>query len=589
MLALLGFSGSLAVVGQLYQLQMVHGAESLQKARMNTVVVERFNAPRGRIFDSKGRLIVTNEPEFQLEGVVAEMPNLKKAIPEIAACLHIPANKVSRPLRKAQIEGPLEPVTVAHGLTTEQVVEATTLVRRIPGLRLSIRERRRYIGPNMGAHMLGYTGEITSDELKRLKPKGYVALDRLGKEGLEQEYDAYLRGQIGLRQVAVDALGRTVRSQELRAPKPGAELVLNVDWHLQQVAEEALAEALKEVAKKNGERSGGSAIVMEARTGRIRALANLPQYDPRIFSRGIKSREYRKLLEDPGIPLVFRAISSAFSPGSTFKLINSSASLDEKLCFPNSPFYCGGSYAGANCFVRSGHGHINFEQSLAVSCDVVYYMLGVRLGVDRLVRHAFMFGLGRLSGIDIPGEVKGNLPTPAWKQKVWKDRWYEGDTVNLSIGQGFLLVTPIQMAVVTAAVANGGTVVRPHLVDKLVSYQGRVVRRISCQPARHLPYKAVNLAAVRAGMRGAVTYGTATAVNSPLVHVAGKTGTVENTPSRENPHGRNHTWFVSFAPYENPELVVVVFLEKTGGYGGSMAAPVARKVYDDYFAGRAHK
>ena len=194
-----------------------------------------------------------------------------------------------------------------------------------------------------------------------------------------------------------------------------------------------------------------------------------------------------------------------------------------------------------------------------------------------------MFGLGQRSGIDVPGEERGNLPTPAWKQRVWHDRWYDGDTVNLSIGQGFLLVTPIQMAVVTAAVANGGWVVRPHLVERLLSYQGRTVRRISPRPLRKLPYSKRTLAAVRGGMRGAVLYGTATAVNSPHVHVAGKTGTVENTPQKENPHGRNHTWFVSFAPYEHPELVVVVFLEKTGGYGGSMAAPVARKVYDAYF------
>jgi penicillin-binding protein 2 len=278
--------------------------------------------------------------------------------------------------------------------------------------------------------------------------------------------------------------------------------------------------------------------------------------------------------------LLHRAVQQTASPGSTFKLVTSSAALRHGLCHPYSTFYCGGSYAGANCFVTSGHGGIGFEGSLAHSCDVVYYMLGVQLGVERLASHARQMGLGKATGIDLPGESDGIFPDARWKWKYVGDRWYEGDTVNLSIGQGFLLVTPLQMAVVTAAVANGGKVVEPHLVQQVVSYQGRVLLRPGFRAKRRIKLPNPMWNAVRQGMRGAVLYGTGGACNSPYVTVAGKTGTVENSPSSENPHGRNHTWFVSYAPYDKPEMVVVVMLEKSGGYGGSRCAPVARIIYD---------
>jgi penicillin-binding protein 2 len=423
-------------------------------------------------------------------------------------------------------------------------------------------------------------GEITADELKRLRGRGYMALDRIGKEGLERSYDRWLRGSKGVTNICIDALGRTVKSTELRAPKPGADLRLALDWKLQDVAEKALSAMLADLKRTNGEVSGGAVVVMEANTGAIRALVSLPQYDPRPFARGITQREYSRLLAEPGIPLLHRAVQTIASPGSTFKLVTSSAALRHGLCTPGSTFVCGGSYAGANCFVTSGHGAIGFEGSLAHSCDVVYYMLGVQMGIQRLAEHARLLGLGAATGVDLPGESDGIFPDPKWKWKFVGDRWYEGDTVNLSIGQGYMLVTPVQMAVVTAAVANGGKIVSPHLVQKVVSYQGRVLARPGYKPRRRLDIAPRHWAAVRQGMRGAVLYGTGGACNSGYVHVAGKTGTVENSPSTENRHGRNHTWFVSFAPYENPEIVTVVFLEKSGGYGGSRCAPVARAVYD---------
>jgi penicillin-binding protein 2 len=254
------------------------------------------------------------------------------------------------------------------------------------------------------------------------------------------------------------------------------------------------------------------------------------------------------------------------------------------LCTPSTVFYCGGSYKGANCFVRSGHGRIGFYDTIALSCDVTYYRLGDLLHIGRLDRYASAFGLGRRTGVDLPGEESGILPSPQWKQKWVKDRWYEGDTINTSIGQGFLIVSPLQMACYTAAIANGGKLWRPHLFGSEWTARGTRVRNARPQLVRRVPVAPRWLAAVREGMRGAVLRGTGTIAQSKLIALAGKTGTVETSKSPTNPHGHNHVWFTCFGPYEKPEIVVTVFLEKAGGYGGQYAAPVARQVAEAWCA-----
>lgn len=580
LLVALGLAGVGLLAARLYQLQIVQHREILKQAQGNSTFTDYTEAPRGRIWDRQGKLLVNNEPEFQLEAIPAEIPKAPEKLRLLAQSLEVPPHKLKAKIQKVLQEAPLEPFVLARSLNTRQVVATTRVLPAFKGLRLVIRERRKFVAGLHACHSLGYMGEITAEELKRLRPQGYMPLDRLGKDGLERTYDRWLRGNKGVSKVSVDALGKTVKVQEILPPKPGCDLKLALDWELQRVAEKALGDTLKELQKTNQEVSGGSVVVMEAHTGAVRALVSLPQYDPRPFARGITQKEYSRLLDAPGIPLLHRAIQTLASPGSTYKLVTSSASLHHHLCTPGSVFYCGGSYGPANCFVTSGHGSIGFEGSLAHSCDVVYYQLGVRLGVDRLAAHSRAMGLGKATGVDLPGESDGIYPDASWKWKALGDKWYEGDTVNISIGQGFMLVTPLQMAVVTAVVANGGKVVQPHLVQQVVSYQGRVELRPGYQPLRRLEIKPAHWKAVAQGMRGAVLYGTGGACDSPYVEVAGKTGTVENSPSSENRHGRNHTWFVSYAPYKNPEIVVVVNLEKSGGYGGSRCAPVARVIYD---------
>lgn len=580
-LAHVGFAGLvlLSALGvRLYSIQVIDGEQYAKRARDNSVVLEQVAAPRGRILDRNGQLLVSNAPQFELVVVPAELKEKATTLPELSVLLD---EKPAELASKIDAAAPLLPLVLRRDLTLSDLTAATVIAEARAGVAVRAGAIRRY-HHRLASHLFGYVAEITAEELRVRRALGYALGDPIGKVGLEQQYDERLRGSKGLLQVHIDVLGRTVSTAQLRPPVAGADLYLNLDVTLQAVAERALDETLRQLWAQNQERSGGTVVVMNAKNGEVLALASLPQYDPRPFSRGIKTKEYQALLDDSGFPLVNRMIHSAFSPGSTFKMITASAALQEGYCGPYSDFYCGGAFGEANCFVTSGHGGISFEDSMAHSCDVVYYQLGYRMGVERLRRHCAAFGLGSATGIDLPSESGGLLPSPQWKQAEWDDGWYDGDTVNMAIGQGFLLTTPLQMAVVTAAVANGGTVVQPRIARKFVGRDG-VVDKPSGRAGVKVPVKPEYLASVRRGMRGAVTHGTAVATDSPHVQVAGKTGTVENDPSVHNRHGRNHVWFVSFAPYQNPEYVCVVFLEKSHGYGGGLAAPIARKVYDHLY------
>lgn len=582
--AALGVAALLA--RHLHTMQILDQREYDRQARRNTLVIERTEAPRGRILDSRGKLLVSNEPEFQLVAIPAETRTTPQELRVIAGFAAKQPAELAVKLDNARRRKPLEPLILARGLDMGQIARLTPLLHG--GLKIRARDRRRYTAPGHASHIFGYVSEITAEELQRRRRKGFVMGDMLGQAGLEQQYDDLLRGRKGIQQLSVDAMGRTVASSEMRPTRPGYDLKLTLRWDLQMVAEKALKDTLSQLYAQNGERSSGAVVVLECQTGRVLALAAAPGYDLRPFARGITAQEYRTLANDPAAPLLNRAFQTAFSPGSTFKIINSSASLQEKMCTAGTIFYCSGSYKGHNCFQTGGHGSLTFEQTLALSCDVTYYILADRLGIDRLSKWCSRFGLGRPTGLDLPGETGGLLPSRAWKKTWSKEPFQDYEVINMGIGQGDLLVSPLQMAVATSIVANGGYKVKPYLVEQAISPQGGI--GFQNHPRRvKIGLNPKNLASVRQGMRGAVLYGTAGAANSTLVHVAGKTGTVESFPSKFNPTGRNHTWFVSFAPYEKPRIATVVFLEKSGGFGGSVAAPIALKVIDHWAKGEVKK
>jgi penicillin-binding protein 2 len=549
-----------------YQLQVLEFPIHQRKALRDSLVLEHTTAPRGRIYDQRGRLLVSDEPHYQLWVRPGELRRRGEVEDLLSQALGRPRAVLQSQITRALAKAPLEPLVLQRTMSNQQLARSAVRLRGLPGVYLEAAARRRYHQGRTAAGVLGYTGEISEDELKRLAAKGgYSARDMLGKTGLEKQYDVRLRGRKGVQAYTVDARGRTVSVEDARSPVAGSDLYLTLDLGMQQRAEQLLEAAVQFP-------HGGAVVVLDPQSGRVRALASRPNFDPRPFARGITDREYSALLRDPSAPLMSRAFEGAYSPGSTFKLVTSSAGLAEKLCTPHSVFYCPGSYHGQNCFVTSGHGSISFTESLAQSCDVVYYRMADQLGPDRLARYCRAFGLGAASGIDLPHEDPGLVPDPAWKQKYWKEAWGGYDTTNMGIGQGMLLVTPLQMAVVTATVANGGRVYAPFLVEKMVSRAGAVQYTAQPRPRRRVPVPAASLAAVRQGMIGAVDHGTGGAAALPGVQVAGKTGTVET-------NGPNHTWFVSFAPAARPRLVVVVFLEKSGGFGGQKSAAIAGEIY----------
>ncbi len=568
-LNLLGLAmlGCLVCLGwRFYQLQIVEFSMHQRKARRDTLVLERTAAPRGRLYDCNQRLLVSDEPHYQLWVRPGEVQKWAAVEPLLSEALEIPRSELRVRMSRALARAPLDPLVLQRTLSNHQVARCAVRLRGLPGVYLEAAARRRYSLGRMAADVLGYTGEISEKELKALGGD-YSARDLLGKTGLEKQYDIPLRGHKGSETYTVDARGRTVAVEEARSPGAGSDLHLTLDAKLQQKAERLLEAAVHAPY-------GGAVVVLEAQSGRVRVLATRPGFDPRPFSRGISAKEYSRLLRDPSAPLLSRAFEGAYSPGSTFKLVTSSAGLAENLCTPSTVFFCPGSYRGQNCFVTSGHGTIGFRDTLAQSCDTVYYRMADQLGPKRLVRYSRAFGLGSPTGIDLPHEEAGLVPDPQWKLKNWHEPWGWYDTTNMGIGQGMLLVSPLQMAVMTAAVANGGKVYKPFLVEKVVSPAGALQwsARPRPRPRSQVPVKPALLQAVRNGMIGAVQHGTGGAAAVPGLEVAGKTGTVET-------NGPNHTWFVSFAPARHPKLVVVVFLEKSGGYGGEKAAPIARELY----------
>ena len=407
------------------------------------------------------------------------------------------------------------------------------------------------------------------------------------KDGIELYYNSYLRGKQGIREMIVNAEGKVIKIIGETVPISGNNIYLTIDTDLQNICEDALEIMLKKLAGEKEIPKGGAIVVISPKNGEILAMCSKPDFNPNLFSTGISQKDYEELMKNPWHPMFNRCISGLYPPASTFKMITGTAALEEKLASSWTTFNCKGFIKVEdkifNCDNRSGHGKLDFIHSISESCDVVFYELGMKLGLDKIRHYAKEFNLGIPTGIDLPGESEGLLPSREWKKEVIKEDWYVGDTVNLSIGQGFMLATPLQMAVATSIIANGGTFYPPHLVSKIVSETGEVIYDYEPEKTRELDVINTNIEAIQKGMRLAVTEGTAKAADLPGMKIAGKTGTAENVPTPENPKGDNHGWFVSFAPADNPEIVVVVFLEQAGGYASKTAVPTGVEVIKNYF------
>ncbi|MBU1808340.1 MAG: penicillin-binding protein 2 [Candidatus Omnitrophica bacterium] len=555
----------LIIAGLFFNQVLLSGYYS-KLSRNNSIRVIPISGTRGNIFDRTGRPLVTNRLSFDVAIIFQEIGDRRKLVNLLKRELGFSGAQIMSALEKAG-NRPYEPVTIAEDIDKEKALALEESSFDVSGLIIETRSRRNYLYKHFGCHIFGYLGEVTANELETLKDYGYRMKDLIGRDGLEKYYESYLRGADGGIQVEVDSRGHQTRILGLKEPQSGQNLQLTIDMSLQLVCDKLLGD------------HKGAILVMDPRNGEILALASHPTFDPNTFVRSGTSQNRLKLLNDKvGRPMSNKAISGIYSPGSVFKIVTASAALEQKKITPYTRFFCSGSYnlghTQFDCWKKGGHGPQNIVEGIMNSCNVFFYNTGRALGVDRLELYTRFFGYGKATGIDLTDEVKGIVPGKGWKRSHKKGAWYEGETLNYAIGQGYLSVTPIQVLNMISAIANNGNLVRPHLVRRVGAND------LQNQKPKKIGLKDGTIREVRKGLFEAVNNESGTAKRSKPAGTiaAGKTGTAQN------PQGRTHAWFCGFAPYNDPKLCLVVFLEH-GGKGGLEPAEIARGLFEEARAG----
>lgn len=544
-------------------------------AERNWLRLEILRAPRGRIFDRNGVLLADNAPAYSVlfrppPAFSREPDTLSLASRQLlSAILALPDSAVRRTVRLAAASG--LPMPLRRDAPFEVMAAVEERMPELPGVEVVIEPRRSYPESTRAAHLLGYAGEISGPELDSLSQKGYRSGDLIGRSGLERSYEGELRGTDGRKIVVVNASGRRVRLFEEEKPifpTPGRDLVLTLDVRLQRALEQAMSGV-----------QSGAAVALDPRDGGVLALVNRPSFDPNEFAHGLSRERWQGLVTDPSYPLLDRAIQAGYPPGSTFKVVTSLAGLGEHAFDVDTRFApCGGGYSYGGrywrCWEHEGHGSLTLVDALARSCDVFYYQAGLRLGLRRLSDWARKLDLGERTGIDLPQEKPGRVPTPEWYEARHR-RPGGGVILNLAIGQGELLLTPLQLATLAATVANRGRVMRPHLMQAVRDRASGEVRRYEAREERRVDVDAADWETLVEAMEKVVTSGTGALARVPGVRVAGKTGTAQN------PHGEDHALFIAFAPAEDPKVALAVVVENAG-HGGSVAAPIAQRAIASY-------
>ena len=569
-----------ALISRLGYLQVVKGPEYQRLAEGNRTRHVNVVAPRGDFYDRNGVVMVTSRPGFVVSIVPGNKPTPSEVILRTAAILGMDPMEISDKLAKSKTG--FEPVRLRIDVGQHIVAAIEERRSELPGVVVEILPVRSYIHNQMGVHLFGYVSEISESELADMGPQGYRAGDLIGQSGLERQYDRFIKGLDGGSQVEVDVAGRMVQVLAKKEPIPGNNLVLTIDYRLQKVAEEALDEQLQYLQQQGGRRNAkaGAVVVLNPKNGEVLAMASRPAFDPNQFIGGISTKNWKAINENPFHPMDNRAIAGEYPPGSTFKIVTGTAALELKKVQPNELIFDSGQHWLVPKVNAAGEalGWINFHQALSMSDNVYFYEMGNRLGIDALERYARMFGLGAYSGIDLPGESDGLVANRKYKELNYKEEWYLAETFDAAIGQGFQLATPLQMAVLMSEVANGGHRWRPHIVGKILSSKGEMVKTMPVEEMGRIDISPETLKLVRDGLRGVSEAGGTGAgvfANFP-VPVAGKTGTAEN------PHGDDHGWFVAYGPFDEPRLTVAVIIEQ-GGYGSTSAGPIARKILETAF------
>jgi penicillin-binding protein 2 len=590
---------SLSLLAKLLYLQVIRHDYYLELSQGNRVRQDPIPASRGLILDRNGRVLVDNEPAFQLELIPEQTPDLPGTLQRLAELKLLEAEDIAPLTRIIHSRRAFDSVPIKLRLTEEEIGRFAVHRYQFQGVELRARQTRHYPYGELGVHALGYVAAVSEDDLDRIDRPGYAGTTLIGKLGVEQAYETQLHGLNGYQQILVNAQGRSVKFQgayqpdlQAQAPVAGTDLVLAIDLPTQQAAEEAL-----------GERRG-AVVAIDPTNGDILALVSRPGFDPSMFARGLTRNEYGSMVNNEDKPLLNRALRGAYPSGSTIKPVMALAGLTYNIVDPDRRQFCNGEFhlPGSSHMYREGkggkHGEVNLVDAVARSCDVYFYGLAAQLGVDRIASFAGQFGIGALTGIDISGEKPGLLPTPAWKKQAFKrpqdQIWFPGETVNFGVGQGYLLVTPLQLAHMAAMLAERGRSFQPRVVMGMRDARGKIIRSDPVAGRGATGISAVNWELVLRGMIGATTYGTAAAISKDARYtIAGKTGTAQvftvaqNSKYNANTVAerlRDHAWFIAFAPAEAPRIAVSVLVEN-GGFGASAAAPIARRVMDAFLVG----
>jgi penicillin-binding protein 2 len=574
------------VVLRLWYLQIDTGADMRSLSENNRIRLVRVPAARGVVYDRHGEILIDNRPSFDVIFVPEDARERRREVlRSLAGLLGEEEPVLHQAVRSPAVKRPpYQGIVLRRDVDWQGVVALESHQLDLPGVSLQVGPKRYYPYGPLAAHLLGYVGEISESELAA-SMDGYRSGDLLGKAGLEKAWDQELHGKSGGEQVEVDALGRRMRVLQEVADEPGSTLTLTLDRDLQEAADRALGD------------SDGSIVALDPRSGEVLAMVSHPAYDPNVFARGIRRDEWRALVQDKKHPLNNRAVQGQFPPGSTFKVAVATGALEEGVVTPFTGMTCSGGIPFGNhffrCWKKGGHGGVNLHRAIVESCDVFFYQVGRRLGVDGIAEYARRLGLGLPTGIRLEHEKAGTIPDTQWKRKRFNQPWFEGETLSVAIGQGYVTATPLQMANLAATVANGGTRYRPFYVKRVEAPDGSLLKEVEPEVLGEARLKKSTLAQIHSAMRDVVMTDSGTGKKARIlgVTVAGKTGTSQVVKmgedraraNRGTEAMRDHAWFIAFAPTEAPEIAIAAIVEHAGGGGGAIAAPVVQQILTHYF------
>jgi penicillin-binding protein 2 len=574
----------IVLAAKLWTLQMIQGKSYVEMSYNNRMRFIRLAPSRGRILDAKGHVLAENHPSFTFSIVPGELENPQEVIHNFSPILGMTEERMRGLIERSRSIPKFLNYPIKKNMSFEEVCLLKSKGTESKGVVLEVKPLRIYPFRDTLCHELGTLGEISAEELAKSARLGYRTSDLIGKSGIEKEYENYLKGEEGWEQVEIDAKGRQLGSVASRQPKTGADVMLTVDADFQKYVEEVFVHR------------AGSVVAVDPDSGRVLAMVSKPGFDLNLFSPTITDRQWKTLNSDSLHPLENRSIRGLYSPASTFKIVTAAAGLGEHAVNPDTKFGCKGELELRGqvfrCWNPYGHGKIGLHRAIVESCDVYFYELGLKLGPDRIAKYASLFGLGTPSGLGLPGELPGLIPTPAWKQRTSGDYWKDGESVTFAIGQGYLVSTPIQLAMMTAALANGGKLLRPALVQKIVGPDGSPIFEQDPIVRWKIPMERPDLDQLHSAMADVVKdkKGTGARCRIPGINIHAKTGTsqvirVKHRTKEEDQipyHERTHAIFVAYVN-DRPKKIALAVVVEHGGGGGASAGPIARKVIARFY------